>query len=420
MLEVRRETFVTARYALYLSPAPDSAWGRFGSAWLGRCADGSAVEPLVSPMPDHALLRRWTAAPRRYGFHATLKAPFRLASGRTVEELTRAVERQCTGLAAFRVPALGVTLMNGFLALVPDAPDVRLSRLAATCVQELDAFRAPPDAAETARRLRLPLDARGLELLERWGYPHVLERFRPHFTLTDDLSADPVTAGWLTHVAASEIAARAPGSLPVDAIAIVEEPDEGADFRVLRRVRFGHRGRLVYVVGPSGAGKDAVLAWARERLGDGPAVRFAQRIITRPPSASGERHRSVTPAEFEELQRAGSFAMTWRANGCWYGVSRTIQDWLAAGLTVVVNGSRSHLPRAQERFPQLEVIHLTAPSSLLRARLLQRGRESETEVAARLERNATWSSPADVPVMEIPNDAELADAGETLARFLTA
>lgn len=409
---------MTARYAIYFSPAADSDWGRFGAAWLGRCAYGAEVPPLRCPVEDGQRLREITAAPRRYGFHATLKAPFRLAAGARCEDLFAEAERLCAGLASFRLSALQVTMLDGFLALVPGDAETRLSILAERCVRHFDRYRAPMTHAERARRSTQPLSDREAELLDRWGYPHVLDHFRFHFTLTNGLGADHATAAWATRAAAGEIAARSPGGLLVDALTVFEEPSEGADFKALRRIPFGHKGRLVYLVGPSGAGKDSVLAWARERLKDAPGVRFARRTITRPPSAGGEEHLGVSEEEFRALQSQGSFAMTWRANGCWYGISHRVRDWLASGLTVVVNGSRSHLDRVKAEFPQVEVVHVVAPPAVIHERLIRRGREGGSEIAGRFARNATWVPPSDVPSTRIANDSDLAAAGDQLRRYL--
>ena len=410
---------MTARYAIYFSPAADSDWGRFGAAWLGRCAYGGPVPPLRFPVENERRLREITSTPRRYGFHATLKAPFRLAAGMRSEHLVAEAERLCSGLASFQLSALQVTMLDGFLALVPGEPEKRLSALAERCVRHFDRFRAPMTPAERIRRTSKPLSEREAELLQRWGYPHVLDHFRFHFTLTNSFGADHATAAWATRTAACEIAARSPGGLFMDALTIFEEPSEGADFRALRRIPFGHKGRLVYVVGPSGAGKDSVIAWARERLKDEPAVRFARRTITRPPSAGGgEDHFGVSEEEFRSLQSQGSFAMTWRANGCWYGISHRVRDWLATGLTVVVNGSRSHLASVTAEFPQVEVVHVVAPPAVIHERLIRRGRERGPAIEGRFARNSGWAPPSDVPSTQIANDADLESAGDQLRKYL--
>lgn len=166
-------------------------------------------------------------------------------------------------------------------------------------------------------------------------------------------------------------------------------------------------GKLIYVVGPSGAGKDALLDYARAHLPAGLDVRFAQRWITRPADAGGERHRPLTLAEFEERVRAGGFAMHWRAHGNGYGIDGEIREWLREGATVVVSGSREHLPQALKDFPALHVVHVSVDAAVLRERLLRRGRESAAQVDERLARALRYAPPAGARVTEVRNDRSL-------------
>jgi ribose 1,5-bisphosphokinase len=181
-------------------------------------------------------------------------------------------------------------------------------------------------------------------------------------------------------------------------------------------------GRLVLVVGPSGAGKDSVLGWVRGRLESEsalPPVRFAQRIITRPADAGAERHVPVDRARFEQLRDEGAFALWWSANGHSYGVGSEIRSWLQAGETVVVSASRAHLPQALCAFPRSTVVLITASASVIRERLLERGRESREEVDARLARGQSLALPPDIDPVEIVNDGELAKAGRRLLAVLS-
>ncbi|MCA3150524.1 MAG: phosphonate metabolism protein/1,5-bisphosphokinase (PRPP-forming) PhnN, partial [Rhodocyclaceae bacterium] len=172
-------------------------------------------------------------------------------------------------------------------------------------------------------------------------------------------------------------------------------------------------GRLVLVVGPSGAGKDSVIDWASARLAAAEVahVRFARRTINRPEDAGGERHVAVDDETFDRMREAGAFALWWRANGHAYGIGVEIVEWLAAGYTVVVSGSRAGLRDAAARFPGLEVVTITAPEALLRQRLLERGRESPYEVDARLERARSVTVAPDLPGITIINDRTLEEAG---------
>jgi ribose 1,5-bisphosphokinase len=145
-------------------------------------------------------------------------------------------------------------------------------------------------------------------------------------------------------------------------------------------------GRLIYLMGPSGSGKDSLLNAARERLAERNCV-IARRVITRSAEAVGEDAIGVSPAEFDQQEAAGAFALSWRANGLAYGIPRQIDDWLAAGQDVLVNGSRGYLPQARERYPELLAILLQVDEAALRQRLQARGRESAEQIEARLTRS---------------------------------
>lgn len=177
------------------------------------------------------------------------------------------------------------------------------------------------------------------------------------------------------------------------------------------------KGRLLYVAGPSGAGKDSVIDYARSRLPPGADVLFARRTITRPPGP-GEDHVPVGNEAFESLVSSGAFAMHWRANGLAYGIGREILDALDAGRTVVVSGSRSHLPEARAAFPWLEAVLVTASPDTLARRLAGRGREDAATIRARLDRGASLAQPVAARAIEIRNDGDLAEAGERLLALL--
>jgi ribose 1,5-bisphosphokinase len=150
-------------------------------------------------------------------------------------------------------------------------------------------------------------------------------------------------------------------------------------------------GRLIYVVGPSGAGKDSILNGARSRLPVRAPLVFAHRYITRPVDAGGENHVALSQAEFALRRDRGLFALHWEGNGLFYGVGREVDAWMAAGLTVVVNGSREYLDEAARRYPSLLPLAVTVPSSVLRQRLVARGRETPERIEERLARAAAFS-----------------------------
>jgi ribose 1,5-bisphosphokinase len=150
-------------------------------------------------------------------------------------------------------------------------------------------------------------------------------------------------------------------------------------------------GRLIYLIGPSGSGKDSLLDAAREPLAD-QGCRIVRRVITRSAEAVGEAAQAVSVDEFASLQAQGAFALSWQANGLFYGIPKDIDEWLEAGQDVLVNGSRGYLPHARERYPELLALLLTVDQGVLRQRLLARGRESLPEIEARLARNADFAA----------------------------
>jgi len=174
------------------------------------------------------------------------------------------------------------------------------------------------------------------------------------------------------------------------------------------------RARLVYVVGPSGAGKDSLLLWVRERLPAAGALAFARRTITRPAAPHGEQHEPASEAQFAARLARGEFVMHWEANGHRYGIGREIVVLLEQGVTVVVNGSRAHLRQARLAFPDLDVVHITAPPALRSARLAQRAREAPAAVRERLAREIPVARAA----LELVNDRALHETGARLLRYL--
>ena len=167
-------------------------------------------------------------------------------------------------------------------------------------------------------------------------------------------------------------------------------------------------GRLIYLMGPSGSGKDSLLNAARECLAERNCV-IARRVITRSAEAVGEDAIGVSPAEFDQQEVAGAFALSWRANGLAYGIPRQIDDWLAAGQDVLVNGSRGHLAQARQRYPELQAILLQVDEAALRQRLQARGRESAEQIEARLARSRE---------LQLPSASVAGDSGEGESQWL--
>lgn len=170
--------------------------------------------------------------------------------------------------------------------------------------------------------------------------------------------------------------------------------------------------RLIYVMGPSGAGKDSVLGWLREHLPPGLPVHWARRTITRPVAAGGEAHEEIDTARFVSLQDQGQFALAWQANGLHYGVRHAELSALQQGHWVLVNGSRGHLHHAQQRHPGLQVVHITADPATLVQRLTARQRETPEQIRQRVERAGAFAVPHGA--IEILNNGTLHQAGQGL------
>lgn len=225
---------MTARYAVYWAPHAGSALARLGGAWLGRTAEGAIVgeRPSIAGF-GAATLDAITAEPRRYGLHATLKPPFRLAPGRRAEGLLEALAEFAQGLAPVTAPPLRLKRIGRFLALVPGGPAPALADLAAQCVAHFDDCRATPDADEIVRRERAGLTEAQRENLQRWGYPYVMAEFRFHVTLTGPL--EPETATRLEPALAALFAPAMAAALDIRELALFREPTPGAAFELVQR-----------------------------------------------------------------------------------------------------------------------------------------------------------------------------------------
>lgn len=214
-----------SRLAVYWAPEPESALRQAGCRWLGRSPDGAGDG---SPLP-------FRAAAWRYGFHATLKPPMSLREGVGIDELVASVARLASETPAFPLPRLAVVAHDGFIALRPQPelePAHPLQGLAARCVQELDRYRA----TQPARRPTAGLDARQMELLARWGYPHVLDRWRFHLTLSDALELSSPPAQQLQAEAREHFAAALEQPHWVASICVFEEPAPGAALQIAARL----------------------------------------------------------------------------------------------------------------------------------------------------------------------------------------
>lgn len=182
-------------------------------------------------------------------------------------------------------------------------------------------------------------------------------------------------------------------------------------------VNMDNQGRLFYVMGPSGAGKDTLMNYARDRLSAAPVV-FAHRYITRPVELQGENHIHLSEAEFANRLARGCFKFDWSSHGWRYALGKELNLWLAMGLNVVMNGSRGYFEQACSLHPELVPVLITASEETLRQRLIQRGRESASEIEERIQRAAEYESVRHPALCRIENETTIADAGDRLAKLL--
>ena len=214
------------RFGVYYLP-DDRALAAFGASWLGW--DVVAGRRCNQPAID--ALTAATETPRRYGFHGTLKPPFRMAPGKRVDDLATDIDSFARRTPAFRVDSLELAAIGRFLALVPSGDTTGLQRLAFGCVAEFDSYRAPLSERELERRRAAALTARQETLLAQWGYPYVDDEFRFHLTLSGKL--DDETRQRL----ADDCAAMMPPLETPFEIASVSLVGQGADgmFRQIHR-----------------------------------------------------------------------------------------------------------------------------------------------------------------------------------------
>jgi putative phosphonate metabolism protein len=209
------------RYAVYYTPPP-GALAEFGAGWLGWDVARGARAPRTIPVEDAEEI---VATPRRYGFHATLKPPFRLAGGRSRDELEAAVAALAAATPAVRGARLHLQRLGPFLALVPATDHTPFSRLGDAMVRDLDAFRLPPSEAEIARRRAAGLTPAQDAHLLRWGYPYVFEEFRFHMTLSGRLGAE--TAARVEDVLAPVLAEVVPDPFEITEVTLAGEDEDG-------------------------------------------------------------------------------------------------------------------------------------------------------------------------------------------------
>lgn len=227
---------MSCRYAIYFLPPPDSMLYRFGASILGYDSyrGGSLDFPDSVPAGWSEIVRE----PQTYGFHATLKAPFRLADGYSESDLLAAFAAGLPGQAVVRGGPLAVRHIGSFVAVMPSVFYDAVSALAATCVREFDRFRAPLTDDERTKRLQAPLTSAQRIHLEQWGYPYVFDTFRFHMTLTGSLRAEQRTQT-LAFLAGAFAQLPDVQILCIDRIALLRQDGNGQRFRVLATTILG-------------------------------------------------------------------------------------------------------------------------------------------------------------------------------------
>lgn len=221
------------RYAIYYAPRPDEQLWQFGSQIVGY----DAVTGENIPPPDFLgdYIDRWpslTSEPRKYGFHATLKAPFHLADGSDETMLVTALRHYAE--ATTKVPCNGLKLatIGPFIALVPQSDNIAINDLAFSIVEQFDRFRAPLTDFDRARRLASPLTEKQIQYLERYGYPYVKDEFRFHLTLTNSLHQDERQAIFTLLENASVNPVKAFAGL-IDRVCLFKQDHPSSRFRIL-------------------------------------------------------------------------------------------------------------------------------------------------------------------------------------------
>lgn len=219
------------RFALYYAP-PAGAFAEMAAAWLGwdAAAGRTVAQPDLPGLPGPAATL--TAAPRKYGFHGTLKPPFRLAEGVGAADLHAGCQALAARLAPVEMSHIALTRIGGFLCFTAQGDTAPLQAFAAEVVADLDRFRAPLTEAEIARRRPDRLSPRQKALLDQWGYPYVMEEFQFHLTLTDDLAPDVADA--TARVLEPHFAPILPQPFRIDDLCLFGEAADG-QFHILHR-----------------------------------------------------------------------------------------------------------------------------------------------------------------------------------------
>ncbi len=228
---------MSERFAIYYAPsATGPLWDRAAS-WLGRDpASGELLEGPIAGIERTALLNR-TQSAGRYGFHATIKPPMALASDTDLAGLRVALADFAREARPVEIGPLVLADLDGFLALVPAEQSAELTDFAARVVEHFDPFRAPPTDKEREQRLASGLSLHQQDLLDRFGYPYVMDQFRFHMTLTDRLEGEDKAE--MTEAARTWFAPDLGDPLVLDRLCLYHEPERGQAFRRLEDIALG-------------------------------------------------------------------------------------------------------------------------------------------------------------------------------------
>jgi putative phosphonate metabolism protein len=218
------------RYAIYYAPPSDTEWARFGTSWLGWDMERGCAVP--HPAIDARDIAPLTEVPRKYGLHATMKPPMRLADGCSADDLAQAVADLAASQPPVTLEGLEIAQLGRFLALRPLGDEAALNGLAAACVTGLDRFRAPAPQAELDRRRAAGLSEAQERNLVQWGYPHVLDGFRFHITLTGKLPKPALPN--VRDVLNTYLAPLLPAPFMIRDLALVGEAENGR-FHMIHR-----------------------------------------------------------------------------------------------------------------------------------------------------------------------------------------
>lgn len=219
------------RCAIYFTPSRDHSLTRAAAAWLGRDAfDDVMTEPVEDERLSAREVAFHTASARRYGFHATIKAPFELSEGHTPDALDAALADFARQTPPVTIDRLVLARLDGFYALVPQQSSAALQDLAGKVVRHFDDFRAPLSQADIARRNPEAMSAAEVANLLKWGYPYVFETFQFHMTLTGRVAGEEEAR--VRAVLERRFAPFIDLPLAIDGLALFEEPEPGAPFVV--------------------------------------------------------------------------------------------------------------------------------------------------------------------------------------------